>query len=517
MKASTIILFSFLFAVNQLFAQNLSLLNDNCFGGSGTDNIYGKISLSNGSYLVYGYSDSPISGDKTEASFGGRDGWVVLFDSSGNELWQKTIGGNMDDYFFSGILLSTGDIMLSGFSESTSGGNKTSPSYGQSDVWLVKLDSNGNLLWDKSFGGSTRDSGSDLLEYSPGNILLLCSSDSGIEGNKTSPNKGLNDAWMIKVDINGNVLQQTTIGGNDEDTDATMQMISPNKILLSLVSRSNISGDKTENSYGGDNIWAVMIDTNIVLLDQKTIGGDQGEIASTILQLSSGNIVLVGVSSSNSFGLKSEDSYGGLDTWLIELNANLDLVREKTIGSNSDEYCRSSFVNANDQLVVLCSSDSDINQFKTQNNLGWRDIWVYMLDNDWNVIFDKTIGSAGNDAGVDISIDANSTIRILANSMGSISFDKTCAGNGQNDFWTLNLNSDLTVKENDLSKPLIYPNPATDYIQVDLEISNWDIYTINGEILKSGSGNKIDVSSLAEGIYYIKTENSIFLKFTKID
>jgi hypothetical protein len=129
------------------FAQTLSIVDDNCFGGSGDDVSEGFLKFPNGNTLIYGSSNSPISGTKSESCYGMKDGWVVMLDQNNTELWQKTIGGTLDDYFYSAIILSNGDVLLCGTSNSGISGNKTSSNFGLGDVWIVKITSSGNIVY----------------------------------------------------------------------------------------------------------------------------------------------------------------------------------------------------------------------------------------------------------------------------------------------------------------------------------------------------------------------------------
>ncbi|MFP6887424.1 MAG: hypothetical protein VB997_07660, partial [Opitutales bacterium] len=89
-------------------------------------------------------------------------------------------------------------------SASGAGGDKSEASRGSADMWLVKVDASGSKLWDKRFGGSGGDTCYDVLATSDGGCLLAGTSDSGAEGDKSEATRGSSDFWAIKIDANGN-------------------------------------------------------------------------------------------------------------------------------------------------------------------------------------------------------------------------------------------------------------------------------------------------------------------------
>src|SRR5204862_6358206 len=107
--------------------------------------------------VLGGTSYSDVSGNKTSSAYGAGDYWIVRLDSGGNKLWEKVYGGSGDDVLFSLQQTSDGGFVLAGASSSGADGNKSSPNYGGYDFWVVRLDSSGSIVWDQSFGGPDDD------------------------------------------------------------------------------------------------------------------------------------------------------------------------------------------------------------------------------------------------------------------------------------------------------------------------------------------------------------------------
>ena len=130
---------------------------DKTFGGDTTESLSSLQQTTDGGYILGGTSYSGISGDKTQASRGDMDYWIVKTDANGIKQWDKTFGGDGDDGLFSLQQTIDGGYILGGYSNSGIGGDKTQASRGDYDYWIVKTDANGMKQWDKTFGGDTLD------------------------------------------------------------------------------------------------------------------------------------------------------------------------------------------------------------------------------------------------------------------------------------------------------------------------------------------------------------------------
>ena len=108
------------------------------------DRAYSAVSTSDGGYLLVGYSQSGAGGDKSQNSQGSNDYWAVKIDGNGNKVWDKTFGGTNVDYARSVVTTNDGGYVLVGLSLSGTGGDKSQNSRGVWDYWAVKIDSNGN-------------------------------------------------------------------------------------------------------------------------------------------------------------------------------------------------------------------------------------------------------------------------------------------------------------------------------------------------------------------------------------
>ena len=192
MKTS-ITFFALLFAIFSVFSQNPAIIWQKTIGGSSGDFSTVLEPTSDGGFILGGYSTSNISGEKTENSNGGTDIWIVKIDASGNIMWQRTIGGSGEDFLTSLKQTSDGGYILGAGSDSNISGDKTENSRGGLDYWILKLNSSGAIVWQKTYGGAQPEFDTYVVETTDGGYFVGGYSDSDISGDKTVPNRGQRD------------------------------------------------------------------------------------------------------------------------------------------------------------------------------------------------------------------------------------------------------------------------------------------------------------------------------------
>ncbi|MEO1654604.1 MAG: hypothetical protein AAFU64_13750 [Bacteroidota bacterium] len=177
-----------------------------------------------GGYLLGGSSNSNNFYDST-AEF---DFWIAKVDANGQKLWEKYLGGTENDFLNEMVICPDGGYLLGGYSQSGIGDDKTESLRGKTDFWVVKVDEEGNKLWDKTYGGSEVDLLIDMQVSPDGGILLAGMSDSNISGDKTVSNidMGIRDRWILKIDKNGNKLWEIVLDGQPYGFIASNQVAS---------------------------------------------------------------------------------------------------------------------------------------------------------------------------------------------------------------------------------------------------------------------------------------------------
>ncbi|HRC36093.1 MAG TPA: T9SS type A sorting domain-containing protein [Bacteroidia bacterium] len=411
----------------------------NTIGGSGRDISTVIQKTTDGGYLLGGVSQSNISGDKTEDSQGLEDYWLLKLDSMGNIQLQKTIGGNMEDDLMSVQQTTDGGYILGGYSQSDISGDKTENSQGDYDYWVVKLDTIGNIQWQNTIGGNNQEFLNSIQQTTDGGYILGGMSQSDVSGDKTENSQGGWDYWVLKLDSIGNVQWQNTIGGNDDDFFSVIQQTTDGGYILGGTSNSNISGDKTEDIQGGYDYWVVKLDATGNIQWQNTIGGNSIDFLQSAQQTKDNGYILGGWSGSIISGDKTENSQGGNDYWAVKLDSVGNIQWQNTIGGYyTDELFAIQQTNDNG-FILGGASESDISGDKTENSQGDYDCWAVKLDSIGNIQWQNTIGGNSDDRLYSVQQTNDGGYILGGWSYSDISGDKTENSQGDYDYWVVKL------------------------------------------------------------------------------
>ena len=286
-----------------------------CFGGTKSDYAYDIVTASDGSGYVFAGVTTSNDGNLADQLYrGGRDVWVVKLDpSTGNILWQKTYGGSADDWANSIIETTDGGFLVVGSTASTDG--DITQMHGTSDVWIIKLDSDGNMMWQKTYGGALGDGANYVTSIENG--FILCASSSSIDGDlSTLINHGGSDSWVFRIDLSGNLLWGKTYGGTGGEGSGNIYPVDGGYVFSTTTNSNN--GDVSGN-HGYVDTWVVKIDASGNKIWQKCFGGTDMDNANIVDIDASGKIVLVGYSFSKNGDIprtKADE-----DLWVVRLDA----------------------------------------------------------------------------------------------------------------------------------------------------------------------------------------------------
>lgn len=433
----------FLFSILSLFSQNI-IEKQISIGGSGAD--FGR-AISQGpqkSYIISGYSnstDADISQNK-----GGMDIFISLLDSNLNLKWLQTYGGSGNDISYSVISCRSGGYMMAGFSNSSDGdftGNK-----GMADCFLMRLDTLGNLIWEKNYGGSANDGdiAVSVIETADSGFAV-CSNTSSTDGD-VSINHGSIDFWVFKTDSKGKLLWEKTYGGSkNEDSHTILEMKNGD---LTVAGHSTSSDGDLSKNQGGEDFCIIRIDHNGNLLWCKTFGGTTDDVAYHLCSSDHGGIIACG--SSNSIDGDISRQHGGDDCWILKIDSSGALEWEKTLGGSLGDYAMDISPNASGYAVSAysLSSDGDL-----KSNYGSSDYWLILIDTSGNIISQNTFGGSGVDRAMAMDVNAENEITICGFTNSS---DTDVMGNhGSMDCWAIKLKNSISVAiKNQDAKPNAY-------------------------------------------------------------
>lgn len=304
---------------------------DKAYGGSRDDRLTTAVATADGAFLLGGFSNSNVSDTKSENPRGDRDFWVIKIDASGNRLWDKTYGGSSADELHAINLTTDGGFLLGGRSMSPVSGEKTEAARGEwFDYWVVRIDASGNKLWDSTFGGDQNDVLYAIAPAADGGFLLGGDSKSGISGDKTEPERGFgDDYWVVKINADGDKLWDKAYGGNSSDNLFSMLPVADGGFLLGGLSHSDISADRTVANKGFGDRWLVRIDATGTKLWDTAIGGNSFDNLWSMVATPDGGALLGGPSLSDASLDKTEDSRGGTDFWVVKVQTEGRIISPK--------------------------------------------------------------------------------------------------------------------------------------------------------------------------------------------
>jgi hypothetical protein len=254
------------------FAQPAQIIEwEKFYKGVGEDKITCWVETSDG-YIIGGNSDSNAGGPKTENSKGASDYWIIKINKDGNKVWDKTIGGSGGETLRKIIKVADG-FLLCGSSASPQSGDKSQPSKGETDFWVVKVNNNGQKIWDRTIGGSANDVLRDAVITPDNQLLLGGDSSSPVSGDKSAPAKSISssssDYWIVKINLAGSKIWDKAYGGlstnpyNGSEILTSLLSVPDGGFILFGSSGSEVGLDKTSEGVfwivkvnsAGDKVW----------------------------------------------------------------------------------------------------------------------------------------------------------------------------------------------------------------------------------------------------------------------
>ncbi|MBP7310232.1 MAG: SBBP repeat-containing protein [Candidatus Cloacimonetes bacterium] len=313
-------------------------------GGESDDVGYGIATDAYGNSYVTGYFRGTASfGSTTLTSSGYGDVFVAKLDTNGNWLWARQAGGTDHDHGSGFSTDASGNCYVTGyFSGTVTFGTTTLTSSGDEDVFVAKLDPNGNWLWAKKAGGASYDYGNGISTDASGNCYVTGFYQwTASFGSITLTSSGVRDIFVAKLDSNGNWLWALQAGGTGGDggfgisTDA-----SGNSYVTGYFMGTASFGSTTLTSSGITDIFVAKLDPNGNWLWAQQAGGTGGDIGQGISTDAIGNCYVTGdFSGTTSFGSTSLTSSGDKDFFVAKLDINGNWLWAKKAGGTSEDYC----------------------------------------------------------------------------------------------------------------------------------------------------------------------------------
>lgn len=417
---------------------------DRVLGGESYEELNALEMLPDG-ILVGGSTRSGIAfGDPSDFSW---NMLVAKLDLDGAILWQYTYGAPQDERLWKLIPTRDGGFLAGGYSYSGVGGDKTEPNRGDKDVWIIKLNGQGQLQWDKTFGGLFQDELFTMLEMPDGGYLLGCHSNSDISGDKTEASRGSHDIWLIRTDVQGNMLWDKTIGGTGYEQINDLVWAPDGNVYGSGGSTSPENDGELgpETARGGMDFLLLKINpANGAVFWTRRYGGMGEDYPYSLILASNGRLYQGGRSGSQPEAAgafnngKSAAFFGGdSDYWLLELDTDGRKTNDWSFGGTGLDDLYYILEKPCGGFVIGGVSDSDISGNKTSTSRGSFDFWVLSLDEACNTLWEQPMGGTGGDALTHIALYPNGSLVFAGHSDSPAGFEKSQNALGVNDFWII--------------------------------------------------------------------------------
>lgn len=338
-----------------------------------------------------------IAGWTDSYGAGEEDFWLIKIDSNGNMQWNQTYGGTGRDEAHSVIQTSDGGYAVVGYTFSFGAGNY--------DFWLIKTDSNGTMQWNKTFGGPATDIAYSLVETSDGDLVLA--------GQTISVGAESSDFWIIKTDMFGNLQWSQTFGGSS--TEEAYSVIETNDGGFMIAGFTNSFG------AGNYDYWLVKTDSNGEMVWNQTYGGPSWDEARSVIQSNDGGFAIAGMSAS--FGA------GSNDFWLVKIDVNGNVEWNQTYGTESYEKAFS-LVETSDGGYALAGYVS----YSVFEN----DFWLVKTDEIGTMQWSRTYG--GEDWQIAYSL-------VQTSDDGYALAGETLPSSGTVDFWLIKTDENGIIPE----------------------------------------------------------------------
>lgn len=360
------------------------------FGGPKPDNAYSVKQTQDGGYVIAGSTQS--------FGAGGMDIWVLKLDSANKLEWQKTYGGKKSDEAYAIQQTHDGGYVVAGVTQSFG--------VGHSDIWVLRLNSYGNMIWQNTYGTKNTEIGEgdrSIHETDDGGFILAGTIiyDASKDINKLSHC----DVWVLKLDASGTIIWQKDYNASTMNVARSIEPTLDKGYIIAgyTVSFSLFKG-------GNHDFWILKLDSSGNIRWEKTYGGKEVDEAYSIRQTKDGYYIVAG--STKSFGT------GNYDYWVLRLDPSGEVVWQKAYGGKEIDIARNIILTHDEGYLVSGTTNSF--------GAGKEDFLLLKLDSSGKILWQKVYGGNGND-DIFTMAQTNDEGYILAGSTDSFGAGKTDA------------------------------------------------------------------------------------------
>ncbi|GAA4155361.1 hypothetical protein GCM10022217_13460 [Chryseobacterium ginsenosidimutans] len=414
-------------------------------------------------YLITGSSiraNNSQQSPNNQKQNNGYDLHLVKLNQQGEEVWEKYFSGKNHDFLSATVNTQEGGFVLAGTSYSGKGLDKKEESKGGSDIWLIRINEFGDELWQKTIGGTSDEEARAVIQTTDFGFFVAGNVQGAVKG------YGSKDVLVIRLDKNGKEVSQLVLGGKGLDEVEKMIPTKDGGALLGVYSRSNIGGSKKTENFGEGDYWIIKLSKDGKIEWEKNFGG-KGDDHLRTLALTSTGYLIGGESRSERSGNKSVGIEEGTDLWLISLDERGEEIWQKSYNfKNRDVLMGMSVIHhpstdnqkQSTQGILLGGYTQAEGRIETDD----EKFWMLYLDQNGNEQWRKHVKGESSKREERLS-------DIKLNRDGSIVLAGTSAEELGKENWKIvklgDKQIDQLVEKKDIK---IYPNPVSDYAYVEL-------------------------------------------------
>lgn len=473
-----------------------------------------------------------------------RTAYISKNDVNGNIIWAVKIGDSGYNQGNSIFIDSNSNIYITGYYQDTADFNPSTTevfnmtSTGVYDVFVLKLDTNGNFVWAKSFGGTSVDMGLDIVVgangvYVSGRYQGTIDLDPGANTSNVTSNGSL-DAFLVKLDENGDFLWGHSFGGTSNERAESIGLDSLGNVIALFFYNGTVDFDPSASvsnltSAGGSDAAIVKFDANGNFIWAKSMGGTSTEEPSKLVVDFNDNIITTGYFSGiadfdPSGSIANLTATGSFNVFVSKLDEDGNYIWAKAIKSDVNCDAKGIAIDSNNNILVngLFSGITDFNPDSVIiNNVtsnGGNDFFVTKLDENGNFIWGITAGGYGNDLARGVIVNkTNDDIYTTGAFLDTVDFDPSgsmynLTSAGLKDVFVLKLSEDTMSNEDFVNnRTKVYPNPVKKILNIENvdDIESITVYDVFGKELVAYNNfslrfNSINFSNFQSGIYFVQ-------------
>jgi len=464
-------------------------------------------------YLITG---SSIQANKKQPTSNGQkqnngyDYHLVKLNQQGEEVWEKYFSGRNHDFLSATVNTQEGGFLLAGTSYSSKGLDKKDDSKGGSDIWLIRINEFGEEMWQKTIGGSSDEEARAVIQTTDFGFFAAGNVIT-LRQAQDSKGYGSKDVLVIRLDKNGKELSQLVLGGKGLDEVEKMIPTLDGGALLGIYSRSTTGGSKKTENYGEGDYWIIKLSKDGKVEWEKNFGGKGDDHVRTLAFTASGYLI-GGESRSERSGNKSVGTTEGTDLWLISLNERGEEIWQKSYNfKNRDVLMGMSVISnpsTNKQLSTKGILLGGYTQAEGRIESDDETFWMLYLDQNGNEQWRKHVKGESRKREERLS-------DIKLNRDGSIILAGTSAEELGKENWKIvklgDSQLDQLIEKQDIK---IYPNPVSSYtyVEIGFDFKEADIvmYDMGGRQVQNlktkNKVTKMNTQALIQGAYIISVK-----------